>query len=495
MTSGPSTTLLHLLGRTPVRLMVGDPRVRVSGLAYDSRKVRAGDAFVALVGEASDGHDFIPKALAAGAKALVVSRRPAGAFEGVPVALVDDSRAALATLSTAWFRRPSRRLEVLGVTGTNGKTTVTYLLQSLVAASGGRAAVLGTTGYRWQGAVTPLANTTPESLELQRMLRRAVDDGATHVALEVSSHGLETHRLEGTEFAVRIFTNLSRDHLDFHGDMESYFQAKRRLFVELSTGVPVVNADDPHGARLLAELPDALSFSVRAGSLAAVRPKGDPEVGAGGVRGEFETPAGRVPVDSPLLGEPNLENIAAMIATGVALGMSADTLSAAACARIHTPGRLQRVPDPVGGRLVVVDYAHTPDALARALQAVSEVTPGRVWAVFGCGGERDRGKRPLMARAACVADRLVLTDDNPRGEDPDAIRAEALAGLAPAERARLREIGDRREAIAWALSQTSAGDAVVVAGKGHEAWQEIEGVRLPFDDAQVCAELLGAGER
>jgi len=325
------------------------------------------------------------------------------------------------------------------------------------------------------------------------MLRRAVDDGATHVALEVSSHGLETHRLQGTEFAVRVFTNLSRDHLDFHGDMESYFQAKRRLFVELTTGVSVVNADDPYGARLLEELQGALSFSVTAGSSADVRPKGDPQVGPGGVRGEFDTPAGRILVDSPLLGVPNLENIAAMIATGVALGMSADTLSAAACALIRTPGRLQRVPDPLGGRLVVVDYAHTPDALARVLQAVRDVTPGRVWAVFGCGGERDRGKRPLMARSACVAHLLVITDDNPRGEDPVAIRAEALAGLGAEDRARVREIGDRREAIAWALSQASAGDAVVVAGKGHEAWQEVGDARVPFDDAVVCAELLGAG--
>ena len=487
----PPSTLLRLLGGMPVRLMVGDPRVKVTGLTYDSRRVQAGDCFVAVVGADADGHDYVDAALAAGAAALVVSRRPADVPASVPVAVVDDTRAALAQLATSWYRRPSRTVDVMGVTGTNGKTTVTYLLQALARAAGGEAAIIGTTGCRWRDRITPLPNTTPESLDLQRMLREVAEDGATHVALEVSSHGLLTHRLDGTIFATRTFTNLSREHLDFHGDMEAYYQAKRRLFVDLPGGPAAINADDAYGQRLLQEFRAAVSFSVRPETDAAVRPSGPVHLTPAGVEADFATPVGRVSVSSPLVGRPNLENLAAMLATGVALDLPASTLEAAAASDVRCPGRLERIPDPSGNRLLIVDYAHTPDALARVLGSVADLTPGDLIVVFGCGGERDAGKRPLMGEAAAAhAARVVLTDDNPRGEDPAAIRASALRGVPPADRDRVEEIGDRRQAIARAMAMAGPSDSVVIAGKGHEAWQEVAGERRPFDDAAVLAELL-----
>lgn len=489
------TTLLHLLGRPPVRLMVGDPRVKVTGLAYDSRQLQAGQVFVALVGDDVDGHDYVPAALAAGASALVVTKRPENVPSRVPVAVVDDTRATLAQLACNWFRRPSRAVDLMGVTGTNGKTTVTYLLDALATAAGGRAAIIGTTGYRWQGAVVPLPNTTPESLDLQRMIRDAVEGGASHVALEVSSHGLRTHRIDGTVFATRTFTNLSRDHLDFHGDMEAYYLAKRGLFFDMPGGPAAINADDLYGQRLLEEFRAAVSYSLRSDSEAAVRPSGQPSLTAEGVEADFATPVGRVAVSSPLVGRLNLENIAAMIATGVALDLPASTLSQAASADVQCPGRLQRIPDKAGGRLVIVDYAHTPEALSRALETIGELTAGKVICVFGCGGDRDTGKRPLMGQAAAAgAHRVVLTDDNPRGEDPASIRAQVLAGVPQGERDRVDEVSDRRAAIARALSLAERGDALVIAGKGHESWQESAGERRPFDDAAVCTELLTAEE-
>lgn len=485
------STLLHLLDSLPVRLMIGDPRVKVTGLTYDSRTVEPGDVFVAMVGADSDGHDYLEKAIGAGAAALVVSRRPDGVPAHVPVAVVDDTRSTLAQLATTWYRRPSRAVDVMGVTGTNGKTTVTYLLGALAEAAGGAAALIGTTGCRWAGTVTPLPNTTPESLDLQRMIREVAEDGATHVALEVSSHGLVNHRLDGTIFATRTFTNLSRDHLDFHGDMEGYYKAKSRLFLDMPGGPGAINADDPYGERLLQEFKAAVSFSVRPDTLAAVRPSGPVLLTSAGIEMDFATPVGRVAVSSPLVGRPNLENIAAMLATGVALDLPASTLEQAASADVHCPGRLERIPDPSGGRLVIVDYAHSPDALTRVLQSVRDLTAGDLVVVFGCGGERDAGKRPMMGQAAAdYADRVVLTDDNPRGEDAAAIRASALSGVPAGERGRVDEIGDRRKAIAHALAIAGPNDSVVVAGKGHETWQEVAGDYRPFDDAVVVAELL-----
>jgi len=469
--------------------MVGDPRVPVSGIAYDSRRVRSGNVFVALRGATADGHDFLADALARGAAALVVERRPESG--DVPVAVVGDSRAALAALAVAFYRRPSHRLPVVGVTGTNGKTTVTYLLEALLDAAGGRPAVIGTTGLRFAGTVTPLPNTTPESLEVQRLLRELSDRHATHVALEASSHGLQTHRLDGCRFAARAFLNLSRDHLDFHGDMDRYLAAKRRLFTEHEGGPAAINADDSRGRLLVGELDGAVAFSTDPGSGAPVRPLAPAVLSPTGIRVRLATPAGPVEVASPLVGAPNLENLVATATLGGLLGLPPTTLSEGLSRPVAVPGRLQRVPDPAGRRTVLVDYAHTPAALARALSVVRGLVPGRVGVVFGCGGERDAGKRPEMGRAAAHgADRVFLTSDNPRGEDPRAILDDVAAGVPPEARACLVADPDRRAALAAALGWAAEGDAVLVAGKGHETTQESGGVRRAFDDAAVCEDLL-----
>ena len=482
-----------LVGLHGVRV-VGDADPAVAGLAYDSRCVEPGYAFVALVGAAADGHAFVEQALSRGAGALVVQQPPARP-PAVPVVLVADTRATLAALAARLYGDPSHDVAVVGVTGTNGKTTVTYLVEAVVAAAGGRAALLGTTGLRFAGHVEPLPNTTPESLEVQRALRELADAGATHVALEASSHGLATHRLAHTRFAARAFLNLSRDHLDFHGDMERYFAAKRRLFVDFEGGPAVLNADSSHGGRLADELDAAVTFSVRPGSDADIRPLDSPRLAAVGIRARFATPAGTVDVRSPLVGAPNLENIAAALGIGLALGLPLAALERGLAAAPQVPGRLQRVADPGGGRTVLVDYAHTPDALARSLAVTRRLVPGRVGVVFGCGGDRDRGKRPQMGRAAADgADRVFVTSDNPRGEDPRAIIDGIVAGVAPADRHRLTLEADRRAALAAAIDWAGEGDALLVAGKGHESYQETAGVRRRFDDAAECTALLTGKE-
>ncbi|HEX7480264.1 MAG TPA: UDP-N-acetylmuramoyl-L-alanyl-D-glutamate--2,6-diaminopimelate ligase [Polyangiales bacterium] len=487
------------------RRIDGDASVKVRGVRHDSRNVEPGDLFVAIAGAGSDGATFAEAAIARGAVA-VLSQRPLPLR--VPVAVADDGLVSLARVATLLYDDPTRQLGVVGITGTNGKTTTAYLLESVLQAAGGKPAVIGTVSFRGPGGVRQATHTTPMADDLMRLSRWAVDTGATHLLLEVSSHGLAQHRVDGVRFAVAAFTNLTQDHLDFHGSMAEYEQAKRRLFTELAPDTSVVNIDDAAGA--------SIARSVRGKLLRCSRHASDEaEVRVlqwvsdrQGIRADVATPAGRLALHSPLIGEHNLENLLVAVGCAHALGIAPALIASGLASAVGAPGRLERVAHPQDV-LVFVDYAHTPDALSRVLRAVRKTTPGRVIVAFGCGGNRDAGKRPLMGRAAAeLADLVVLTSDNPRNEVPEAIVAQIEAGVSASSLAHCEpeafvrsERGyavqvDRRAAIRLALRAARAGDSVVLAGKGHETVQIIGSQQLPFDDRvearAAIAEVGGA---
>jgi UDP-N-acetylmuramyl-tripeptide synthetase len=497
--------LADLLQALPDREVRGSLPGEVTGLTDDSRRVVEGTCFVAVRGLRADGHRFIPQALERGARAVVAE--PPDPLPGRPVGriLVPDTRRALPRLADAYFGRPSRALTVVGVTGTNGKTTTSYLVEALLRARGDATGVIGTIQYVVRGVAREAGQTTPEAIELQGLLADMVAAGVGGVAMEVSSHALEQRRVDGIAFDCAVFTNLTQDHLDYHGTMERYAEAKGRLFFELlgEGGKPdaaaVLNGDDPWGARWARELAESrrcrvLTFGLGAGL--AVRARRHTS-GAGGIRLEADTPAGPVAFASPLIGEHNVMNLLGAVATGVALHLDPATVAGALAGVQAVPGRFERV-DAGQDFLVVVDYAHTPDALQRVLETARRLTAGRLGVVFGCGGDRDRGKRPIMGRiAAGLADRVWLTSDNPRSEDPDAIIAEISLGVVPPPPGGYTNHPDRRAAIRDALGWARAGDTLVIAGKGHETYQIIAGQSLPFDDRQVTREILrdtqGAG--
>ena len=491
--------LQELFSGIEARLPAGAEHVDVRSLAVDSRAVQAGSLFAALPGVKADGAAFAAGAVARGAAAVLAGR----ALElRAPVVVAADPRRAFSLAAANFHGRPSERLQLVGVTGTNGKTTTTYLVEQLAAARGLKAGLLGTVEVRWPGARVEATHTTPESHELQALLARMVDAGVELAAIEVSSHALEQQRAAGCRFAAAAFTNLTRDHLDYHGTMEAYFEAKARLFRELlPDGAPaVLNLDDASCRALADELRRAgrvrvIGFSLS--SSADLRGEGL-QSGLDGI--SFELKGLRV--HSPLIGAHNAENLLTAIGLLHGLGAPLDELVQAAAQAQGAPGRLERVPDPQG-RHVFVDYAHTDDALARVLDALVAASrdrrpakgEGRVLCVFGCGGDRDRGKRPLMGKAAGQrADLTVATSDNPRTEDPLAILADVEPGLVQSGRARLDEGGalrgedgyvvvpDRRAAIALALRCARPGDAVLIAGKGHEPYQIIGTTRHAFDD-------------
>jgi UDP-N-acetylmuramoyl-L-alanyl-D-glutamate--2,6-diaminopimelate ligase len=463
------TELSSLLDEVPVREVLGDPSVEVTSVTHDSRSVSAGALFCCVPGRVTDGHDHAPAAVAAGAVALLCERR-LGLAEAEVV--VDDTRAAMGPVAAAFHGHPSRSLDVVGVTGTNGKTTTTLLLRHVLAETGRPAGAIGTLdGPR----------TTPEATDLQALLARFRDEGMLAVAMEVSSHALALERVRGTRFRVAVFTNLTQDHLDFHGTIEAYFAAKARLFDPSYADAAVVNADDPHGALLA----DAASIPTRTYSLREVD---DLSVGAAASTGRWRGQSLRV----PLGGAFNVSNALAALTTAVELGVDAADAAAALASAAPVPGRFESV-DAGQDFRVVVDFAHTPDGIEQALRTAREVTPGgRVVAVFGAGGDKDRDKRPLMgAAAARWSDVVIVTSDNPRGEDPRAIADAIVAGIgdAPID---VRVELDRRAAIALALDEARPGDIVVVAGKGHEQVQLIGDRALPFDDREVVREELGA---
>jgi len=454
-----------------------------SGIAIDSRAVAPGELYVALRGERSDGHDFVAQALERGALAVVVQRgralaMPPGA-ESRAVA-VEDTRRALSPLAAAFYRDPSHGIDAIGVTGTNGKTTTTQMIAAIFEAAGRPCGVIGTIGARFGDREWPLANTTPQPPELQALLAQMRDAGARAVAMEVSSHALALERVEDVRFAVGAFTNLTRDHLDFHGTTDAYAAAKRHLF-ELAERC-VYNAEDPYGlawSRETQDLKPTITYALSGDADVrprdvAIRPSGS-TFAVGGVRFTVHLP-----------GRFNVSNALCAIACARALGID-DATSARGLETVRrVPGRMEPV---LGGDVaVVVDYAHTPDSLENALTALREASDGALGVVFGCGGDRDRGKRPLMgAIAARLADRIYVTDDNPRTEDAGGIRAEIVAGLGVAEHA---VVGDRRAAIFRAIAEARPGDTILIAGKGHENYQIVGTQVLPFDDVATAREAL-----
>jgi UDP-N-acetylmuramoyl-L-alanyl-D-glutamate--2,6-diaminopimelate ligase len=466
------------------------PDVEVSGLAYSSRSVVPGTLFFCVPGFRADGHDFAPDAVARGAVALVC-QRPLGL--GVPEVLVDDVRAAMGPAAARFFGDPTAELDVVGVTGTNGKTTTAFLVRHLLEAGGRQTGLLGTVKRVVGGVEEEVERTTPEAIDLQATFRAMLDGGDRACAMEVSSHALELGRVAGIRFACRIFTNLTQDHLDFHETMEAYFAAKRRLFEE--TGLSVVNIDDEYGRRIAAEV-ECVTFAVAAGERRGDRfwreadyRAHDVEFDLMGSRFVCETPDGKLRVRSPLPGLFNVQNVLGAVAAARSLGVPGETIAAALPEFGRVPGRFEPV-DEGQDFGVLVDYAHTPEALENVLLAAREVTQGRLHVVFGAGGDRDRGKRPLMGAAARrLADRVLVTSDNPRSEEPEAIVDAIMEGAGPeAERET-----DRRRAIALAIDTAEPGDVVVIAGKGHEQGQEFEnGRKEPFDDVTEARAALRA---
>jgi len=476
----------------------GEDEVEIADLAYDSRRVGSDTLFFCFAGEKSDGHEFASRAVELGASALVVER-PVDA--GVPQVQVEDARAAMAPIAAVFNGDPTSELTVIGITGTNGKTTTAFLVRALLGAAGRRCGLLGTVKQVVGGEVEEVERTTPEAIDLQRTFARMLEAGDEFCAMEVSSHALVLHRADAIRFAVKVFTNLSQDHLDFHADMENYFAAKRLLFsgeggaplIELEGGLSVLNVDDPYGLRLAEELfcgsGECITYSA-AGAAADLSARGV-AFDASGSRFLCLTPEGSIEVRTPLPGDFNVANALAALAVAYALGLDLHASAEALGSAEQVPGRFESIDEgqPFG---VLVDYAHTPDSLENVLAAARRITHGRLISVFGCGGDRDREKRPLMGRAGAeLSDLAIVTSDNPRSEDPAAIIDEIRAGIPEDPHAEVVIEPDRRAAIALAISRAGEGDTVVVAGKGHEQGQEFEGGRkIPFDDRDVAREEL-----
>jgi len=480
-------TLRELIPGLNARSVTGDLDTEILGLAYDSRKVTPGHLFFAIRGTRLDGNRFMPRAIAKGAVAVVSALDPVQSV-AMPWIQVVDERAAMATIAGNFYGHPTKDLHLIGVTGTNGKTTTTYIVESILKAAGKPTAVLGTIEYRGPGFEFVAERTTPEAPDLETVFRQVVDAGWRHAVMEVSSHAIEMKRVAGLHFEIAVFTNLSRDHLDFHGNMESYFRVKRRLFEGLTGVRPrvmVLNADDPRYEDLRSIDPArVISYGMEvAADIYPVRH----QFGWEATDAMFRTPIGELTVRTHLMGRANLFNIAAAIGVGVALDIPSDVITRGISELRQVPGRFELVSAGQPYR-VIVDYAHTHDALEKVLKSAREITPGRLIVVFGCGGERDRTKRPLMGKVADrESDFAIVTSDNPRSEDPMAIIREIEEGMTGMNH---RIEVDRRSAIRLALAEAKEGDTVLVAGKGHETYQTIGTTVHPFDDRVVAKELL-----
>jgi len=518
--------LLHGIADAPAA-----NEIVVSGLTLDSRRVRRGDAFVALRGGTTHGITFAPAALASGASVVLAEAPAPPAFEGrdsgseirdsgeaerpavarisnlesrTPVVWIDNLRTHVGEIAARFFGRPSEAMRMIGVTGTNGKTSIVQLLAAALHALGARAATIGTLGAGLVGEVNAGERTTPDVISVHALLAQFRKAGATDVAMEVSSHALDQRRVDAVAFSLAVFTNLTRDHLDYHGDMQAYGAAKARLFAWPGLHTAVVNVDDAFGRELAAKLANdfsGLAVSESRGrkellryavdSAAAEVRALDVRTSGEGLQFVLRTPWGEGAVATPLLGRFNVANLLAVAASLGALGYTFEQIHKALSALRPVAGRMNRLGGERGLPLVVVDYSHTPDALEQALTSLRAHCAGRLICVFGCGGERDQGKRPQMgAIAEALADRVIVTDDNPRGEDGDVIVAQIVAGLNRPAAATVQR--DRAEAIALALREAQDGDVVLVAGKGHEPYQEVGGVMHPFDDLDVARRMLEA---
>ncbi|HKG12718.1 MAG TPA: UDP-N-acetylmuramoyl-L-alanyl-D-glutamate--2,6-diaminopimelate ligase [Pyrinomonadaceae bacterium] len=494
MTNRTAATLGEVARAVGGELTGGDAAAPVSDVTHDSRQARAGTLFIAIRGEKTDGNRFAPEVLKQGAVGVISDIERPGDFEGAWIQ-AGDARRALALAAAEVHGHPSRELKLVGVTGTNGKTTTAYLIAAVVEAAGESVALVSTVEYRVAGERQAAPHTTPEASDLERILRRAVDSGCRVAVMESSSQALDLRRCDALRYEVAAFTNLTRDHLDYHGTMEAYFDAKLRLFdgrLGEPPRVSVVNTDDEYGRRLSQEISGAgrrvLRFAIDTD--AEVNARGV-EFSMSGTRIRLRTPEGEREVTSPLVGRPHVYNILTAAACAHALGLSLDAVAGALKSCGGAPGRFERVAH-AGDFAVVVDYAHTDDALRNVLRTARDVTGGRVITVFGCGGDRDRTKRAPMGEAAArLSDLAIATSDNPRTEDPEAILRDVEVGLREVGKPYLK-IVDRREAIGRAIEEARAGDLVVIAGKGHEDYQIIGTEKRHFDDREVALEALSS---
>ena len=490
-------TFQQLLDGAEVLAQSGNPSV--SGLEYDSRRLKQGDVFIAMKGESSDGNKFIDKAIAAGAAAIVTDSPTETPRENVGWAQVAHGRRALARLSANFYKHPAERLAMIGVTGTNGKSTTAFLIEAILSSAGRKSALVGTIEYHVAGKILPAPHTTPEALELNRILNEALGNGATDAVMEVSSHALAQQRIFGIPFNVAIFTNLTRDHLDYHHTMEEYFASKQILFEGCGTEPPqnaVLNLDDEYGQKLVStskkRSSEVFTYGWSKGDFHADKV----EITSRGTRFDLIAPKETVPLFSPLIGKVNVYNILAACAAAYAQNCTMEAIAKGIADLTRVPGRFERV-DCGQPFTVVVDYAHTDDALRNLTSLAREFVQqagqkGRVITVFGCGGDRDRAKRPLMGEAAGRgSDFVILTSDNPRSEDPLVIINDALVGLQRSG-AKYKIEPDRKVAIGLAIHEAQSGDIVLLAGKGHEKVQISREGTLPFDDVDVAREMLHA---
>ena len=483
MPDSPKTMsqLAHLVGGT----VAGDPTTVLTDVVHDSRQAHSGALYVAMLGERTDGHDFAAGAVDAGASAVCVDHRLA--IEA-PQLIVGDTRRVIGELAAAVHDHPSTSLDVVGVTGTNGKTTVTHYVETIAGHAGRTPGLIGTIHTRSAGVETATSLTTPEASDFQRLLGAMRDDGVDLVAVEVSSHALEYGRVRGTQFAVAAFTNLSQDHLDFHGNMDSYRLAKERLFNEYQVGTAVINVDDPVGAAIAARYQGAMVTVGRGGDFSIHSVETHPAFSTFTVEG----PSGAVEYQAPVVGEFNVANLVLACACCVAVGLDYEVVFDALPDIGGVPGRFQVVSgdDPI---TVIVDYAHTPEGVATAVETGRSLSGGRVIGLIGAGGDRDRAKRPAMGEAVSSADLAVITSDNPRSEDPGDIAAAVLSGLLPGSD-HILEI-DRRRAIEIAIDAAEDGDVVLILGRGHEPMQDFGSEQVPFDDRDVAAASLARRRR
>jgi UDP-N-acetylmuramyl-tripeptide synthetase len=495
------------------------PDWEISSIHYRAQEVQPAGMFIAIEGQTADGHDYIHQALKNGALAIVAQKMPgqsvhsediAGTKDEYPIIIhVQDTRMALADLATCFYNNPSEHMHLIGITGTNGKTTVAYLIESILIKAGFKVGVIGTINYRFGNHAFPNPMTTPESLDLQRILSKMLQAGVTHVVMEASSHAMDLYRIKGCRFDMAVFTNLSQDHLDYHGDMQSYWTSKKRLFTDYlinvsqnDNAVAVINCDDPRGR----ELVDIVSVKViKTGSTPDCEIKAETSrYGLVGTNGRVSIPQGSFDFKTPLVGIHNLENILSAGGAAAALSIAPQTIKAGIEALAAIPGRLESIQNSKG-RFVYVDYAHTPDALENAVSALKAIAPARIICVFGCGGDRDRKKRPMMGEiVARLCDLAVVTSDNPRSEDPAAIIDQILPGIdrTQAEHYTAEDLKsgfvkkgytvepDRRRAIELAISVSKPDDAVLIAGKGHETYQILGNTTIDFDDREEARQAL-----
>ena len=458
-------------------------KLPIKKVAYDSRKVEDQSLFVAIHGYSVNGHNYLKDVSDHGAVAAIVEKE--NPEIKIPQYLVKDSRVALARISSEFYRQVLDDMRVVGITGTNGKTSTSFLIRSILNEARIYSGLIGTIHYDIGGELIEAWNTTPESVDLFQMMYEMHQHKQKGCVLEASSHGLALHRLDGINFEIAVFTNLSQDHLDFHTNFEDYYQAKKLLFLKLKPeGTAIINSEDTYGQRLLSEIHSkSLDFNTSGtGTITATHWVSS----LNGVTLLAQTPQGKINITSPLIGKFNIENILAAISTGIALDIDLETIKRGIEMVSRVPGRLEPVPVNID-KTVIVDYSHTPDALEKALNVLAEMTDKKLWVVFGCGGDRDKKKRPLMGKIAMkIADHVIITSDNPRSEAPESIISEILAGVNGNGKVDVE--ANRRQAIELALKKASAGDTILVAGKGHENYQEIDGIKYPFDDRQVIKE-------